>query len=253
MSFRRKIVAGNWKMNNSLTDAIALIDGILANLDTRTTAEIIVCPAYPFIGPIIHHLKDFNRIKLGAQNCSEHIAGAFTGEVSAPMLKSIECDYVIIGHSERRTYYNESNAQIKEKIKRALENGLAPVFCIGEKIEQRQSETQFEVVKEQIKQVLCDFNANELEKLIIAYEPVWAIGTGVTATTAQAQEMHAFIRKTIAELFDAEFAAELPILYGGSCNAQNAKELFSCADVDGGLIGGASLKAVDFCSIIHSF
>jgi triosephosphate isomerase len=253
MSFRRKIVAGNWKMNNSLSEALSLMDGILAHLDTRTTAEIIVCPAYPFIGPIIHHLKDFNRIKLGAQNCSEHISGAFTGEVSAPMLQSIDCHYVIIGHSERRTYFNESNDQIKQKIKRALENNLAPIFCVGEKLDQRQNESHFNTVKEQLKEVLFDFNSKELKKLIIAYEPVWAIGTGVTATTAQAQEMHAFVRKTITELFDADFASELPILYGGSCNAQNAKELFSCADVDGGLIGGASLKAADFCSIIHSF
>lgn len=240
-------------MNNSLPETIALMDGILANLDTRTTAEIIVCPAYPFIGPIIHHLKDFNRIKLGAQNCSEHVSGAYTGEVSAAMLKSIDCDYVIIGHSERRTYFNESNAQLKEKIKRALENELAPVFCVGEKMDERQNKTHFNLVKDQLKSVLSSFKAKELSKLIIAYEPVWAIGTGLTATTAEAQEMHAYIREVMAELFGQEFSREIPILYGGSCNAQNAKELFACTDVDGGLIGGASLKANDFCSIIHSF
>jgi len=240
-------------MNNSLSEALNLIDGILSNLDTRTTAEIIVCPAYTFIGPIINHLKDFNRIKLGAQNCSEHVSGAYTGEVSAQMLKSIECDYVIIGHSERRIYFNETNTQLKEKIKRALENGLAPIFCVGEKMEERKNRTHFNLVRDQIKNVLSSFKAKELEKLIIAYEPVWAIGTGVTATSAEAQEMHVFIRQIISELFDQEFARELPILYGGSCNPQNAKELFSCDDVDGGLIGGASLKANDFCSIIQSF
>jgi triosephosphate isomerase len=253
MSFRRKIVAGNWKMNNSLTEALSLMDGILANLDTRTTTEIIVCPAYPFIGPIIHHLKDFNRIKLAAQNCSEHVLGAYTGEVSASMLKSIDCDYVIVGHSERRTYFNEGHDQLKEKIKRALESDLAPIFCIGEKIEHRKNNTHFNLVKDQIKNVLSSFKVKELEKLIIAYEPVWAIGTGVTATSSEAQEMHVFIRQIISELFGQEFARETPILYGGSCNPQNAKELFSCADVDGGLIGGASLKANDFCSIIQSF
>lgn len=253
MSFRRKIVAGNWKMNNSLAEAIQLVDGILANLDTRTTTEIILCPSYLFIGPIHAHLKGLHKIKLGAQNCSEHISGAYTGEVSAKMLQSVDCDYVIIGHSERRTYFNESNTQLTEKIKRALENDLAPIFCIGEKLDERKNNTHFDVVKEQLKSVLSPFNKKDLEKLILAYEPVWAIGTGVTATTLEAQEMHAFIRKTMIELFDEEFAGEVPILYGGSCNAQNAKELFSCADVDGGLIGGASLKAVDFCSIIHSF
>lgn len=253
MSFRRKIVAGNWKMNNTLPEALHLVDGILAHLDARTTTEIIICPSFPLISPIIAHLKDLHKIKLGAQNCSENITGAFTGEVSASMLHSIDCDYVIIGHSERRQYCNETNEQLSNKLKRILENNLSPIFCIGENIEQRQSNTHFEILSEQLKQVLSNFKASELEKLIIAYEPVWAIGTGVTATSQQAQEMHAHIRKAITNLFSIEFANHLPILYGGSCNAQNAKELFSCPDVDGGLIGGASLKPVDFCSIVSSF
>lgn len=253
MSFRRKIVAGNWKMNNALPDAILLVDGILANLDGRTTTEIIICPSFAFISPILTHLKNLHKLKLGAQNCSHHKAGAYTGEVSAEMLNSIGCDYVIIGHSERRHYFNENNEQLIEKIKRALENNLSPIFCIGENLEQRQTNTHFEIVDKQLQNVLSHFKAADLEKLIIAYEPVWAIGTGVTATSEQAQEMHLHIRKTIAELFNPEFSNHLPILYGGSCNAQNAKELFACADVDGGLIGGASLKAVDFCTIINSF
>ncbi len=253
MSFRRKIVAGNWKMNNSLNEAMQLVDGILAHLDQRTTTEIILCPAATFIGPIHEHLKGLHKIKLGAQNCSEHISGAYTGEVSAIMLRSVNCDYVIVGHSERRTYFNENSKQLIDKIKRALENSMAPIFCIGESIEERKNEKHFELVKQQLKDVLGAFSKKELDNLIIAYEPVWAIGTGLTATAAQAQEMHAFIRKTIAEMFDNELAAETPILYGGSCNAQNAAELFACADVDGGLIGGASLKAQDFCKIISSF
>ncbi len=253
MGFRRKIVAGNWKMNNSLSDALALVDGIVANLDKHSTTKVIICPPFPFISPIKQHLKDLVKINLGAQNCSEHIAGAYTGEVSAQMLASVNCNYVIIGHSERRTYFNETNEQLTQKLKRALENNLSPIFCIGEKIEQRKNETHFTIVKDQLKNVLTHFSEKELKNLILAYEPVWAIGTGVNATTAQAQEMHAFIRKTISELFTTDFANGLSILYGGSCNAQNAKELFACADVDGGLIGGASLKAADFCTIVSSF
>lgn len=253
MSFRRKIVAGNWKMNNSLSESIQLLDGILAHLDTRTITEIIICPAFPFISPISLHLKDLHKIKLGAQNCNEHVSGAYTGEVSASMLQSINCDYVIIGHSERREYFNESNEQLGNKLKRVIENNLSPIFCVGENKNHRETNTHFEIVSTQLKLVLEKFTAAELEKLIIAYEPVWAIGTGITATSRQAQEMHAFIRKTIAEFFSIEFANHMPILYGGSCNAQNAKELFACPDVDGGLIGGASLKPLDFCSIISSF
>lgn len=253
MSFRRKIVAGNWKMNLTYSEAIELTDGILSHLDQRTTTEVIICPPFPFIQPIHAHLKGLHKVKLGAQNCSENFSGAFTGDVSAAMLKSVNCEYLIIGHSERRTFYNENNTQLTEKIKRALENELAVIFCIGEKLEERKNDQHFQVVQQQIKDVLGNFKAEELEHLIIAYEPVWAIGTGLTATAAQAQEMHAHIRKTLAELFSERISERTPLLYGGSCNASNAQELFACADVDGGLIGGASLKAQEFCKIIASF
>jgi triosephosphate isomerase (TIM) len=252
MGFRRKIVAGNWKMNNTLSESLQLVDGILAQLDQSTITEVIICPPAAFISPIHTHLKDLHKLKLGAQNCSEHISGAYTGEISAAMLKSANCEYVIIGHSERRTYFKETKEQLIEKTKRVLENHMAPIVCIGEHLEDRKQENHFEVVKQQLNEVLGAFSKNELTHLVIAYEPVWAIGTGLTATATQAQEMHAFIRKSLSELFDSDFAAITPILYGGSCNAQNAADLFSCADVDGGLIGGASLKASDFCKIVAS-
>ncbi|MBK7311316.1 MAG: triose-phosphate isomerase [Sphingobacteriaceae bacterium] len=253
MSFRRKIVAGNWKMNNSLAEALTLVDGVIAHLDPNTITEVIICPSYAVLAPIHAHLQGMPKIRLGAQNCSEFNSGAYTGEVSAQMITSVGCQYVIVGHSERRTYCNESSEQLTQKMKRALENKLHPIFCIGENLEERNGAKHFDIVKGQLKNVLSTFSLHDLKELLIAYEPVWAIGTGVTATSAQAQEMHAFIRKTISELFSVDFANTLPILYGGSCNALNAKELFACKDVDGGLIGGASLKAEDFCKIISSF
>jgi triosephosphate isomerase len=253
MSFRKKIVAGNWKMNSTEAQALSLVQGIVAHLDKNTDTEVIICPSFALIGQIRQQLKDLPKIKLGAQNCSEHASGAYTGEVSAQMLASIGCSFVIIGHSERRSYFSETTEQLTQKIKRALENNLSPIFCFGEKLEERHNGKQFDVVKQQLSSVLKNFSAKDLSHLILAYEPVWAIGTGATATSDQAQEMHAFIRKTISELFSFDFANALPVLYGGSCNAQNAKELFACADVDGGLIGGASLKAEDFCKIVSSF
>jgi len=253
MAIRRKIVAGNWKMNTTSAEAISLVEGIVKQLNNTTNVKVIICPPAVHLASIHSFLKDLPKLKLGAQNCSQHTAGAYTGEVSANMLHSVGCNYIIIGHSERRTYFNESNDQLVEKIKRALENDLSPIFCVGEKLEERNAAKHFEVVNHQLKSVLTHFTAKDLQHLILAYEPVWAIGTGVTASSAQAQEMHAFIRKTISELFSADFANSLSILYGGSCNAQNARELFACPDVDGGLIGGASLKANDFCSIIASF
>ncbi len=253
MSIRRKIVAGNWKMNNTSSQALSLVEGIVKQLDRNSDVKVIVCPPSVHLSALHALLKDLPKLKLGAQNCSEHVSGAYTGEISAQMLSSVGCNYVIIGHSERRTYFNETNAQLSQKIKRALENNLSPIFCIGEKLEERNANKHFDSVKAQLKDVLSDFNAKDLQHLILAYEPVWAIGTGVTATSSQAQEMHAFIRNTISQLFSSEFANNLSILYGGSCNAQNAAELFACTDVDGGLIGGASLKAEDFCKIVSSF
>jgi triosephosphate isomerase len=253
MAIRRKIVAGNWKMNNTSTQALALVDGIIQHLDMDTITEVIICPSFALLGSVAEHIRSLPRLRLGAQNCSEHESGAYTGEVSAQMLQSVPCRYVIIGHSEPRTYFNEDSIQLTRKLEQALRYNISPIFCIGEKLEERNTKKHFEVVQEQLKSVLGNFEVKELKDLVLAYEPVWAIGTGVTASSSQAQEMHAFIRKTITELFSSEFADTLPILYGGSCNAQNAKELFSCKDVDGGLIGGASLKAEEFCKIVSSF
>ena len=250
---RPKIVAGNWKMNKTLAEAVALADAIIKNTEAVDEVQKILFPPYPCISEVNKIIKTKANFYTGAQNCSEHISGAYTGEVSAAMVKSIGCNYVLVGHSERRQYFNETVEQLEMKMKLAFENNLSPVFCFGEKLNERKNNSHFEVVKKQLKDVLTIFNINQIEKTILAYEPVWAIGTGETATAQQAQEMHAFIRKTIAELFDDDVAKNIPILYGGSCNAKNAKELFACADVDGGLIGGASLNAEDFCKIIYSF
>ena len=196
---------------------------------------------------------DTTKIGVSAQNCADKVSGAYTGEVSAGMIASTGAKYVILGHSERRAYYHETPAMLKEKVILALASNLTPIFCIGEVLEERESEKHFEVVKSQIEASLFDLSTEDFSKLVLAYEPVWAIGTGKTATAAQAQEMHAFIRQTIAEKYGKEIANDTSILYGGSCNASNAKELFSNSDVDGGLIGGASLGVDKFMPIIEAF
>lgn len=249
---RAKIVAGNWKMNKTLGEAKALVEAVLKSMPSNDV-QTVFFPPYPFLETVSRLLKDKNNVSVGAQNCSEHSSGAYTGEVSAAMLFSAGCRYVIVGHSERRQYFGETNMQCAQKISSALENGLIAIYCVGEKLEERKNNTHFSVVETQIREALNIFNKDQAKHILLAYEPVWAIGTGETATPQQAQEMHAFIRKTIAGLFSDDVAKTMPVLYGGSCNAQNAKELFSCADVDGGLIGGASLKAEDFCKIINSF
>jgi triosephosphate isomerase len=252
MSSRKKIVAGNWKMNLTVPEAEQLVGDVIKNSSDAKNVEKIFFPSLALVHSVISAAKN-SGFKVGAQNCNEHDKGAFTGEVSATMLSSVGCEYVIVGHSERRIYFHEADAMLVLKLKRVLENKMCPVFCFGEQLTQRKTEKHFDTVGIQLHEVLKNFSQQEVGKMILAYEPVWAIGTGETATPAQAQEMHAFIRRTIKEMFDVEVALNIPILYGGSCNAQNAKELFSCADVDGGLIGGASLKAEDFCKIIHSF
>ncbi len=250
---RQKIVAGNWKMNLGLTEATELVKSVTQQANKNPEVKKIFFPPLPFLKPVVDLVIDDQSFSVGAQNCSEHASGAFTGETSAGMIKSAGGTYVIIGHSERRQYFNESSKQLTAKISRALENDLNVIFCFGELLADRKSQNHFNVVKQQLQEVLVVFPKEKVNKLILAYEPVWAIGTGETATPDQAQEMHAFIRKTIAEIFSAKTADEISILYGGSCNAQNAKELFGCKDVDGGLIGGASLKAADFSTIIRSF
>lgn len=240
-------------MNKTLAEAIALTDEILKTTEAVDEVQKILFPPFPFISEVNKLLKGKASFYSGAQNCSEHSSGAYTGEVSASMIKSVGASYVLVGHSERRQYFGETNSQLTSKIKLALENNLSPVFCVGERLTERKTNAHFERVKSQITEVLSNFDKTQIKNIILAYEPVWAIGTGETATPEQAQEMHAFIRKTVGELFDKNISENIAILYGGSCNAQNAKELFACADVDGGLIGGASLKAEDFCKIIYSF
>jgi triosephosphate isomerase len=248
---RTKIIAGNWKMNKNLPEAVSLVKDILKGANNGN-ATIILFPPFPLIPSVTDLLKNRTGYFVGAQNCSEHSSGAYTGEVSSEMISSVGCKYVLVGHSERRQYFNEQSSALTGKIKQLLASGLKPVFCIGEKLEERKNNFHFDVVKKQLTEVLSHFSIENMSQIILAYEPVWAIGTGETATPVQAQEMHTFIRKCIAEMFGNDAASTISILYGGSCNAQNARELFSCPDIDGGLIGGASLKAEDFCKIIAS-
>lgn len=251
---RQKIVAGNWKMNTTLQEAQALaaeLIGMVAD-EVKGDVKIIICPPFPYLSGLKSQLGKGARIEIGAQNCSEHAAGAYTGEVAAGMIKSLEIPYVIIGHSERRQYFLESGKQLAQKVDGALANGLKPIFCCGEPLEVREIGDHEVLVKKQIEEALFHLNAEAMKKIVVAYEPVWAIGTGKTATTAQAQEMHQVIREHMADKFGEETADIIPILYGGSVKPDNAKELFSCADVDGGLVGGASLKSRDFVEIIKS-
>ncbi len=248
---RTKIIAGNWKMNKNLSEAVSLTQEVLNSASQNNSIKIFF-PAFPFIHTVSDLIKGKNDFFVGAQNCSEQNSGAFTGEVSASMLSSIGCSYVLVGHSERRQYFKETNELCSKKIIQALAQTIKPVYCIGETLEQRKNNTHFDIVKTQINEALGTLNSDQIKNIIIAYEPVWAIGTGETATPKQAQEMHAFIRTCIADLFGKTIADNCSILYGGSCNASNAKELFACTDIDGGLIGGASLKAEDFCKIIAS-
>jgi triosephosphate isomerase len=250
---RKNIVAGNWKMNKTLREGITLAKEIQAALDGKpVNCDVIICT--PFIHlPFVTGIIDTKILKSGAQNCADKVSGAYTGEISAAMVASTGVQYVILGHSERRAYYGETNAILKEKVQLALENNLIPIFCVGEVLAEREAGQQNLVVKTQIEESLFDLSAEEFGKIVLAYEPVWAIGTGKTATAAQAQEMHAFIRQTVADKYGAAVANDTSILYGGSANAGNAKELFSNPDVDGGLIGGAALKVETFLPIIEAF
>jgi triosephosphate isomerase len=240
-------------MCTSYTEAQLLVKEVLKCPADSNQVTKIFFPPFPYLKSTADELVNTKNFFTGAQNCSEHEKGAFTGEISAAMLSSVGCKYVLIGHSERRTYFNENDRQLKLKIEHVLKNNLIPVFCFGEKITERKSGKHFDTVKTQLAEVLKNFDKEAVKNFILAYEPVWAIGTGETATPQQAQEMHAFVRTWLKIFFDETLASNISILYGGSCNAQNAKELFACTDVDGGLIGGASLKAEDFCKIIASF
>jgi triosephosphate isomerase len=247
MDVRNKIVAGNWKMNKNVREAHELFASI-ATLKS-SSVEIIVAP--PFL-----YLESFSSsnsaIQLSAQNCAASNNGAFTGEISAEMLASLNITYSLVGHSERRVIFQESDEEIKLKINQLLAHSIFPIFCCGESLAEREAGLEKKVILDQLNKALFHLNATEMEKVIIAYEPVWAIGTGKTATAAQAQEMHAFIREQLAIKYSNELAQKIPILYGGSCNASNAEELFSNKDVDGGLIGGASLQLASFEAIIKA-
>ena len=250
---RKNIVAGNWKMNKTLQEGLALATELNAALANVTpNCDVVIGTPFIHLASITAAI-DTNKIGVAAENCADKKSGAYTGEVSAEMVASTGAKYVILGHSERRAYYGETSAILKDKVALALENGLTPIFCIGEVLEEREAGKHFDVVKTQIEEALFNLSAEDFGKIILAYEPVWAIGTGKTATPEQAQEMHASIRKTIADKYGKEVADNTSILYGGSCNAGNAKELFSNPDVDGGLIGGASLKADSFMTIINAF
>jgi triosephosphate isomerase (TIM) len=254
MNYERKLIAGNWKMNLLREEAQWLMAEILGMLqdEEMRPINIAIIPPFVHIGALAQQASSEPRIGIGAQNCSDKSSGAFTGEVSAAMVKSVGGKYIIIGHSERRAYFNESDVLLAAKCKQVIENKLTPIFCCGEVLADRNSEKHFEVVSQQITNGVFDLPEEEFLKCVIAYEPVWAIGTGVTASADQAQEMHAFIRNLISSKYNANTAAKTTILYGGSCNDQNAKELFSLPDVDGGLIGGAALKSRSFVNIIKA-
>ena len=247
---RTKMVAGNWKMNKTLQEGVALVDELKEQLKgMEPKCEVVI--ATPFIHlATVAQMIEGTCIRLAAENCADKASGAYTGEVSAAMVRSTGAQYCIIGHSERRQYYHEDYDILREKVQLALVNGLKPIFCIGEVKEEREANIHEQVVKDQLEGSLFNLSAEEFGKITLAYEPVWAIGTGLTATPQQAQAMHAYIRKTVAEKYGKQVADDTTILYGGSCNAKNAAELFSNPDVDGGLIGGASLKAPDFATII---
>ena len=250
---RKNIVAGNWKMNKTLQEGVALAAELKDVLAGKTPkCEVVIGTPFIHLATVANQVEG-SVIKVAAQNCANKESGAYTGEVSAAMVKSTGATYVILGHSERREYYGETSAILNDKVALALSNGLTPVYCCGEALEVRNANTQNEFVKNQLEETIFNLSAEDFQKLVIAYEPIWAIGTGVTASTEQAQEMLAFIRSIIAEKFGKEIAENTSILYGGSCNAKNAPELFAQPDIDGGLIGGASLKAADFVAIIDAF
>jgi len=250
---RKKIVAGNWKMNTTIPEGIELAKEInqLAKSNKNNEVVIIIAPPFSHLSVVSELINE--RICLAAQNCAFEQSGAFTGEVSPAMLKSIPCRSVIIGHSERRKYFSESNEDLAKKVNLCIDNDLFPIFCCGEELNERESNIHFDIVKTQIEEGLFHLSKDDFFKVVLAYEPVWAIGTGVTASSEQAQEMHSFIRSLINKKYGTETADSTSILYGGSCKPANAKELFANPDVDGGLIGGASLKAHDFFKLINSF
>jgi triosephosphate isomerase len=248
---RKKIIAGNWKMNKTVAEALTLIEGIATDLADCTDVEVVVCPPFTALKSVSDVLTD-TQIKLGCQNMSDQDNGAYTGEISHTMLRELYVKYVILGHSERRSYYGETDQIVNRKVKKALASTLRPIVCVGETLEQREAGDTEKVVEEQVCGSLADITAAQFEDVVVAYEPVWAIGTGKTATTEQAQEVHKFIRGVIADMVGEKAAKGLRIQYGGSMKPSNAKELLSQPDIDGGLIGGAALEARSFIDIIKA-
>jgi len=246
----RTIIAGNWKMHKDQEGAIALVDALVTGMQGMPAGlEVIIAPPFPFIGSALERARG-SGIGVAAQNCHQAAQGAYTGEVSAAMLKSLGVSYCIVGHSERRQYFGETDTAVGEKIAALLGQGIAPIYCCGERKEERENGRHFDVVGAQLKAALGALTGDQLRSIVVAYEPVWAIGTGLTATAQQAQDMHAHIRALLRTHGEAA-AAEVPILYGGSCNPANAAELLACPDVNGGLIGGAALIAEQFLDIVR--
>ncbi|WP_295772716.1 triose-phosphate isomerase [uncultured Mucilaginibacter sp.] len=252
---RKKIVAGNWKMNMDYNEGLALFSEILNMIKDEVTGQqqAVVCSPFIHLHSLAQLAKGYDKVAIGAQNAHQNESGAFTGETSAKMIKSTGAAYVILGHSERRQYFGENNELLAKKTDTVLANGLKPIFCIGETLEEREAEKHFDVIKTQLAEGLYHLSAEQFGQVVIAYEPVWAIGTGKTATSDQAQEIHAFIRAELTAKYGLEVADDTTILYGGSANPKNAPELFAQPDIDGGLIGGASLKSRDFLDIVKVF
>lgn len=251
---RKKVVAGNWKCNTTLQEGVELAKAVNDVVAEKGADDVVVVLGTPFthITKVVETVNT-DRIGVSSQNCAAEAKGAFTGEVSAAMVKSTGAEYVILGHSERREYYGETSETLNKKLALTLENGLTPIYCCGEALDIREAGTQNDYVINQLEETIFQLSADDFKKIIVAYEPIWAIGTGVTASTEQAQDMHKAIRASIAAKFGQEIADETSILYGGSCNPKNANELFASPDVDGGLIGGASMKAEDFIQIINAY
>jgi len=250
---RQKIVAGNWKMNKSLTEAQTLASEVINMVkdEYRGHGVMVLCPPSPFLGVVVNLVNGQSNVGVGAQNCHEKVSGAYTGEISTSMIKSTGATYVIIGHSERREYFNEGDALLALKVSKVLEEGLTPIFCCGETLDIRESGNHINFVKDQLSNGLFHLSDEDFKKIVIAYEPIWAIGTGKTASSDQAQEMHHELRLHLVTKFD-DIAHDTSILYGGSVKADNAEDLFSRPDVDGGLVGGASLKSRDFVDIVKA-
>ena len=249
---RKKIIAGNWKMNTLPAEGVELAKGVVAGRgEVCSCVNFIVCPPFTHLSMVAEALKGSD-IALGAQNCAAEAKGAYTGEVAASMIAALGCKYVILGHSERRQYYGETSETLNKKMAQAYANGLVPIYCVGENLEEREAGKHFDVVKAQIEEVVYNLTAEQYKELVIAYEPVWAIGTGKTATAEQANEVCAVIRATVKSLYGEKAAEGITVQYGGSMNAKNAAELLAQPDIDGGLIGGAALKPADFVEIINA-